>query len=52
MKKYPDRRELGENAKERLEEITKKLEATPRPMDIHMVYYTHMMDLDVSVLKR
>lgn len=52
IQKATVRQEQGENAKIRLAEISKKLEKAPRPMDLHMVYYTRDLDLDVSVFEK
>lgn len=47
-----DRQKQGENAKIRLAEISKKLEKAPRPMDLHVVYYSNYLDLDASVFEK
>lgn len=52
IQKATVRQEQGENAKICLEEISKKPEKAPRPMKLHMVYYTRDLDLDVSVFEK
>lgn len=44
--------EQDENAKIRLAEIEAKLKKAPRPMDLHLVYYTRDLNMDLSVFEK
>lgn len=53
MKASGSQEEIDRLAKEKLEQISKNLEAAPRPLDIHMVYYTRNMgESDPSVFDK
>lgn len=44
--------ERDKYAKARMEDIAEKLKKAPRPLDIHIVYYDHSMDMDLSIFDK